>query len=295
MSGFLARVATASRERVQSALERESLAELRARADSTPAAPALALHPAFDVIAEYKRQSPALGPLVSGDDRLAPRVTAYSRGGAAAVSVLTEPAHFRGELAHLVAAAAILAPLGVPVIRKDFLVNPYQLYEARAAGAGGVLLIIRLLSDQQLGEMLDCARELGLFVLLEAFDAQDIARATTEVAAGVPERSSRISRSEGTLPPDPGRGARILLGVNCRDLETLEVLPHRFQDLAPLLPPGMPHVAESGISTPEQCASIARAGYGMALIGGALMRDANPLAAIRAMLVSGRTAARVAA
>lgn len=273
MSGFLTQMATAGRERVQSALAREPLAELRARADAAPAAPALALHPAFDVIAEYKRQSPALGRLDAGDNRLAPRVTAYARGGAVAVSVLTEPAHFCGELAHLVAAAAILAPLGVPVIRKDFLVDPYQVYEARAAGAGGVLLIVRMLSDAQLGEMLECACELGLFVLLEAFDAEDIARA----------------------PPDPGGGARILLGVNCRDLETLEVLPYRFQELAPLLPPGLLHVAESGISTPEQCAGIARAGYRMALIGGALMRDANPVVAIRAMLASGRMAARVAA
>lgn len=273
MSGFLAHMAAASRERVQSAIAREPLAELRARAVAAPAAPALQRHPAFDVIAEYKRHSPALGRLDAADDRLAPRVIAYARGGAAAVSVLTEPDHFHGELAHLVAAAAILAPLGVPAIRKDFLVDPYQLHEARAAGAGGVLLIVRMLSDAQLGEMLDCARGLGLFVLLEAFDAEDIARS----------------------PPDSDRGARILLGVNCRDLQTLEVHPCRFQELAPLLPPGMLHVAESGISRPEQCAGIARAGYRMALIGGALMREANPVTSIRAMLASGRMAARIAA
>lgn len=279
MSGFLAQMAAASRERVQSGKEREPLADLRARAEATPAAPPLARHPAFDVIAEYKRHSPALGPLVAGDDRLAPRMIAYARGGAAAVSVLTEPSRFRGELAHLVAAAAILAPLGVPVIRKDFLVDPYQLHEARAAGAGGALLIIRLLSDTQLGEMLDCARELGLFVLLEAFDAGDIER-----AAGGIRRMSHLAR-DGSM----------LIGVNSRDLESLEVLPQRFQELVPLLPRGMPHVAESGISTPKQCAGIARAGYCMALIGGALMTDSNPVAAIRAMLEAGRMAARAAA
>lgn len=278
MSGFLAQMAAASRARVQSAIGREPLAELRARAEAAPAAPALALHAAFDVIAEYKRRSPALGPLAARDDRLAPRVLAYARGGAVAVSVLTEPAHFHGELSHLVAAAAILAPLGVPVIRKDFLVDPYQLHEARAAGAGGALLIMRLLSDAQLGEMLGCARELGLFVLLEAFDAGDIERA----ASGI-RWMSHLAR-DGSM----------LIGVNSRDLETLEVLPHRFQELVPLLPRGMPHVAESGISTPEQCGSIARAGYRMALIGGALMTDSSPVAAIRAMLVSGRMAASAA-
>lgn len=295
MSGFLARMATAGRERVLSAVAREPLAALRARADAAPAAPALALNPAFDVIAEYKRHSPALGRLDAGDDRLAPRVMAYARGGAVAVSVLTEPAHFRGELAHLVAAAAILAPLAVPVIRKDFLVDPYQLFEARAAGAGGVLLIVRMLSDAQLGEMLDCAHELRLFVLLEAFDAEDIQRAASGIRRGGPLAARNPDAALGDTHRHFARDAPVLLGVNCRDLQTLEVLPYRFQELAPLLPPGLPHVAESGISAPDQCASIARAGYRVALIGGALMCDANPAVAIRAMLASGRMAARAAA
>lgn len=279
MSGFLSRFAAASRERVKAAQEREPPAELRARAQSTRPAPPLTRQGSFDIIAEYKRHSPSLGRLEPGDDRLAPRVSAYARGGAAAVSVLTEPTHFHGELSHLVAAAAILAPLGVPVMRKDFLVDPYQLYEARAAGAGGVLLIVRLLTDAQLGEMIDCAVELGMFVLVEAFDADDVGRAT----AG------------GTLPRDAGRSAPVLLGVNCRDLETLETVPYRFRELASMLPTDVPRVAESGISMPEDCADIARAGYGLALVGSALMRETNPVGAIRAMLAAGRAAVQAVA
>lgn len=271
MSGFLSRIAVASRERVQAAMERESLAEVRARAETAAPAPALQRRGAFDIIAEYKRHSPSLGRLVQGDDRLAPRVSAYARAGAAAVSVLTEPAHFHGELGHLVAAAAILAPLGVPVLRKDFLVDPYQVYEARAAGAGGVLLIVRMLSDAQLAEMIDCAGALGLFVLLEAFDAEDVARAA------------------------PVRGAQLLLGVNCRDLQTLETVPFRFRELASSLPAGSLRVAESGITTPQDCADIARAGYQLALVGGALMQENSPVAAIRAMLAAGRVAVEAAA
>ncbi len=138
------------------------------------------------------------------------------------MSVLTEPERFDGNLAHLEEAAAALAPLGVPVLRKDFLVDPYQLFEARAAGAGGVLLIARMLTAASLREMLDCARELKLFTLLEAFDAADIANATAAIQRG---RAA-------------DRSVRVLLGVNSRDLSTLEVLPFRFRELAPLLPAG---------------------------------------------------------
>jgi len=290
MSGFLDRMAAASRARLDVARAREPLAALRARALATEPAPALRLQGSFNLIAEFKRRSPALGRL--GDDDLAGRVTAYAQGGAAAVSVLTEPSQFHGSLDHLATAAATLIPIGVPVMRKDFLVDPYQLFEARAAGASGVLLIVRMLARDSLREMLDSARNLGLFVLLEAFDAGDIARAMAEVAVGVPERSIRISRSEGTPPPDPGHGALvILLGVNCRNLQTLEVAPGRFHELAPLLPDGVAHVAESGITTPDDCAEVARDGYEVALVGSALMQAPDPASVIRTMLAAGRAAA----
>jgi indole-3-glycerol phosphate synthase len=289
MSDFLDVMARSSRARVVHAASREPPAALRVRAVGTPPAPALPHGGSFGLIAEYKRRSPSVGEF--GDNGgFAKRVAAYAEAGAAAVSVLTEPSEFHGSLADAGEAANCLTPLGIPVLRKDFLVDPYQLYESRAVGAGGVLLIVRILSDAQLGEMLDCARELELFVLLEAFDAEDIRRATTEVAVGVPERSIRISRSEGTPPPDPGRGAPILLGVNCRDLQSLEITPRRFGELAPLLPAGMPRVAESGLSTPGDCADVARRGYDLGLVGSALMSATDPGALLRTMLAAGRAA-----
>ncbi len=288
MSGFLDRMAASSRARLDEARAREPLPSLRARALATESPPALRRHGAFDLIAEFKRRSPALGRV--GDDDLVTRVTAYARAGAAAVSVLTEPSQFHGRLEHLASASAALAPLGVPTMRKDFLVDPYQLYEARAAGAGGVLLIVRMLSRDTLVKMLDCARELDLFVLLEVFDAVDIERAMAEVAVGVPERSIRIPRSEGTPPPDPGRGAPVLIGVNCRDLQSLAVMPQHFRELAPLLPAGLAHVAESGMTTPDECADVARSGYELALVGSALMTAPDPAGVIRTMLAAGRAA-----
>ncbi len=301
MSGFLDRMAAASRTRFEEARTREPLAALRARALATRPPPALRLQGTFNLIAEFKRRSPALGRL--GDDDLVGRVTAYAQGGAAAVSVLTEPSQFHGSLEHLTTAAATLAPFGVPAMRKDFLVDPYQLYETRVTSAGGALLIIRMLSRDTLHEMLDCARELGLFVLLEAFDHDDIARATAKVAVGVPERSIKFPRSEGTPPPDPRRGAlalradpdrgapAVLLGVNSRDLQTLAVVPGRFREMVSMLPPGVLRVAESGITTPDDCAEVARDGYGLALVGSVLMTAQDPAGVIRTMLAAGRAAA----
>jgi len=265
MSGFLDRMTTASRARLDDARAREPLAGIRARAMASPPAPALRLQDTFNLIAEFKRRSPSLGRL--RDANLETRVTAYASGGAAAVSVLTEPTQFHGNLDHLAAAATALAPHGVPAMRKDFLVDPYQLYEARAAGAGGALLIVRMLPGNLLAEMLNCARELSLFALVEAFDEHDIVRAMRVVAPGV------------------------LIGVNCRDLQTLEVLPGRFAELAGKLPDDAPWVAESGIATPDDCAEIARIGYEIALVGSALMTAPDPAGVIRTMLAAGRAAA----
>ncbi|MFZ2509052.1 MAG: hypothetical protein WAW79_11350, partial [Steroidobacteraceae bacterium] len=133
---------------------------------------------------------------------------------------------------------------------------------------------------------------LDLFVLLECFDQDDIARAVAEVAVGVPERSIKILRSAGTPPSDPGHGApRVLLGVNCRDLQSLSVLPSRFAELSSMLPRGSVRIAESGIATPDDCAEIARIGYGAALVGGALMTARDPASVVRTMLTAGRAAA----
>lgn len=289
MSGFLDRMAATSRVRLEEAHAREPLAALRARALATTQPPPLKLQDRFNLIAEFKRRSPALGRL--GDDDLVGRVTAYAQAGAAAVSVLTEPSQFHGSLDHLAAAAAVLTPRGVPTMRKDFLVDPYQLYEARAAGAGGALLIVRMLSGDLLAEMLDCAQELELFTVVEAFDAADIERATAGIRRGCPLASRELHAPLGDTRRHLGRGApAVLIGVNCRDLQTLDVRPNRFSALATVLPKDLSWVAESGIATPDDCAEVFHDGYELALVGSALMTAPDPAGVIRTMLAAGRAA-----
>ena len=269
---FLEEMAAASLARVRAARQLVSEAALAERARRCPRPPPLHLAAGgFDVIAEFKLRSPAAGSLGAAAASIPERVTAYARAGAAAVSVLTEPDRFDGSLEHLLEAQAALAPLGVPVMRKDFLVDPYQVLEARLAGAGGVLVILRLLSRAATGALIDCARSCGLFVLLEAFDTGDL-ELMHELVAGY------------------AAGNTLLAGVNCRDLATLDVVPQRLIELAPLLPPGVPHVAESGVATDVDARRVAAAGYGLALVGSALMRAGEPMALLRSLLAAGRGA-----
>ena len=272
MSAFLEQMAAGSRARVREALARRPLAALESAARATAAPPPLRLDASgFDLIAELKLRSPAAGELGAGGVDVAARVSAYARAGAAAVSVLTEPSRFDGSLAHLACAAQALATLGVPAMRKDFLVDPYQVFEARAAGAGGVLVILRMLPKEDIHSLIDCAGALGLFVLLEAFDARDIELLHEFLAA-----------HRGAAP--------LLAGVNCRDLATLEVVPARLLELAPLLPAKVPRVAESGVATPENARAIAAAGYSLALVGSALMRGDDPQGLAASLLSAGRAA-----
>jgi indole-3-glycerol phosphate synthase len=272
MSGFLDGMAQSSARRVLAASRHESLAQLRRRAMAAATPPALRLSPeGFDVIAEIKLRSPAAGQLGEQSDDWLGRALAYCRGGAAAVSVLTEPSRFDGSLEHLERAAAALRPLGVPAMRKDFLVDAYQVAEARAAGAGGVLLIVRMLTPQRLGELLDAAAEFGLFVLLEAFDGDDLATAATLLRG----------RERHT--------AQVLLGINSRDLQTLKVVPERFEILAPLLPQGWPAVAESGVASAADAKFMQRLGYRLALIGTALMTSAEPAGLLSEIFAATRT------
>ncbi len=275
MSAFLEEMAQASRARLRDAREGRPQSALEEAARSTPAPPPLRLTPGgFDLIAELKLRSPAAGALAAGAALdLESRVAAYARAGAAAVSVLTEPSRFDGSLEHLERAARALAPLGVPVMRKDFLVDPYQVLEARAAGAGGVLVIVRMLSRPQISTLLECARAHGLFVLLEAFDATDI---------GVVHELLEARRA----------GPPLLVGVNCRDLATLEVVPRRLIELAPLLPQGVPTVAESGVALPAEAQQVAAAGYDLALVGSALMQGDDPQALAAELLAAGRAVRR---
>ena len=272
MSGFLDEMASLSEARVAQARRHESADALQRRArQAAPGAPLRLSSRGFDVIAELKLRSPAAGLLSDSSEDWLGRVAAYARGGAVAVSVLTEPTRFDGSLDHLSQAAAVLAPLGIPAMRKDFLVDPYQVLEARAAGAGGVLVILRMLSRGRIEELLDVAAEHGMFVLLEAFDEADLALAS------------------GLLAPRAADRQTLLIGVNCRDLQTLEVVMERFAVLAPLLPPGWPAVAESGVASAEDALGVCKLGYHAALIGTALMANPEPAGLLRAIFHATRT------
>jgi indole-3-glycerol phosphate synthase len=230
----------------------------------------------FDVIAEIKDRSPAEGELASGKVDKSQRARDYAGGGAAAISVLTEPSRFDGSLDHL--REVVAAVPNTPVMRKDFLVDPVQILEARAAGASGVLLIATMLDDAQLRSMLDCAAEHGLFVLLESFDEQDLLR-----TAQLLDNSADQQRAED---------GQLLFGVNTRDLRTLHVDPQRLRKLAPVLPAGR-CVAESGLHNAADAETVAELGYQLALVGTALMRSDAPATLVKEMRTAG--SARIAA
>jgi indole-3-glycerol phosphate synthase len=293
---FLESMAQASQERVLLARSRLSENALLKQAQAAAPPPPLVRNTGgFDLIAELKLRSPAVGQLrPAASDDPGRRALAYAEAGAAAVSVLTEPGQFDGSLAHLSAAADALRARRVPAMRKDFLVDPYQVLEARAAGAGGVLVILRMLSRPQLDELCSAARACGLFALLETFDEADI-----ELAHELLE--SQISQEPPAPRVAPGRSANSrtrpemarvqwLVGVNCRDLSTLQVVPGRLESLVRLLPTQVPRVAESGVATAEDAGRIAAAGYDLALVGSALMSGTDPRALAHEMIVAGRRA-----
>jgi indole-3-glycerol phosphate synthase len=271
---FLATMAASSRQRVAEARKLHSDAEIWRSAESSPPSPKLRLSPrGFDVIAEVKLRSPAVGQLRSGDEDVAARVTAYARAGAAAVSVLTEPNRFEGSLDHLEQAArALQSAGGMPAMRKDFLVDPYQVAEARLAGAGGILVIVRMLERREVDALIEAAAKLGLFVLIETFDEADIRSANDLLAV------------------HGNRGIALLVGINSRDLTTLKVVPGRLEELVDQLPAGVPRVAESGVADANDAARLARAGYSLALVGSALMTAGDPAALLAAMIAAGRGA-----
>ena len=205
------------------------------------------------VIAEVKRRSPSKGDLAQIADPAA-LARHYAAGGAAAISVLTEQRRFGGSLADL---RAVRAAVDVPLLRKDFVVEPYQVLEARAAGADLVLLIVAALDDDTLRRLHDLAGELGLAVLVEVHDEAEAARAVD-------------------------LGAE-LVGVNARNLKTLDVDPETFGRLAPLVPPDRVLVAESGIGSPVDVKRYVAEGAGAVLVGEALVKDGDPEGAVRAM------------
>jgi indole-3-glycerol phosphate synthase len=233
---------------------RAALADVDAPRDPMPHLRA----PGSSVIAEVKRRSPSKGDLADIPDpaELAGR---YAAGGAAAISVLTERRRFGGSLDDL---RAVRAAVDVPVLRKDFIVTSYQLVEARAAGADLALLIVAALDDDTLRRLYDEARELGLTVLVEVHDEAETERA---VALGAE-----------------------LVGVNARDLKTLEIHDDVFGRLAPLIPDDRVKVAESGIFSPADVKRFVGEGARAVLVGEALVKDGDPETAVAAMTGVGR-------
>ena len=239
---------------------RAPLADVRARALAAPPprdfAGALQAARARGraLIAEVKRASPSRGAIAPDLDpgKLA---AAYERGGAACVSVLTDRASFGGSLEDLAAARRACA---LPVLRKDFLVTPYQIYEARAHGADAVLLIAAAMTPPLLSELRALARELRLAVLLDVHADEELSAARA-------------------AEPD-------LLGINARNLKTLVVRPETFRDLAPLARGIAPLVAESGVRTAADARRLVELGADALLVGEALSSANDPEAATRALV-----------
>jgi indole-3-glycerol phosphate synthase len=218
---------------------------------------ALRQHRGVSFIAEFKRRSPS-GGLIRPDATPDGIARLYEAAGAAAMSVLTDERYFGGSDDDLLAARAAG---DLPALRKDFVVDAYQLYEARALGADAVLLIVRALSHPELKSLLALAQRLGLDALVETHSAQEVARALDAGAT--------------------------LIGVNNRDLDTLVTDVSLASRLRPLVPAECVYVAESGISTPEQIRVLADAAVDAVLIGEALLRSPDPGARLRELVEAG--------
>ena len=260
---LLATIVAATRHAVGERERRCPAAELASRtASAAPAGArfvaALTAPGGLNVIAECKRRSPTRG-ILRADYRPDQIAAAYEAHGAAAVSVLTEPTFFDGSLDHL---RAVRAAVRLPVLRKDFVVTPYQLLEAVTAGADAVLLIVAALDDAELGTLLDQARSLGLGVLVEVHDAAELRRAV--------------------------RAGADVIGMNNRNLRTLAVDLNASRTLIGQLPPGTVGVAESGLRTSDDLVALGGAGYPAFLIGESLMTAPDPGEALGRLLAGAR-------
>ena len=243
--------------------EREAqtpLADLKSRVEKVPdprdPMPALRAG-AVSVIAEVKRRSPSKGQLATIVDPAA-LATDYEAAGAVAVSVLTEKRRFGGSLADL---DAVRMAVDVPVLRKDFVVSPYQVFEARAHGADLVLLIVAALDQPRLVGLLERTESLGMTALVEVHDSDEVFRALDA-------------------------GAR-LIGVNARNLKTLEVDRDTFARLAPLVPPGVVKVAESGVRGPHDLLAYAAVGADAVLVGEAAVTGGDPRQTVADLVTAG--------
>jgi indole-3-glycerol phosphate synthase len=260
---LLGTIVAATRRTVEVRAARESLPQLRARADAiaagerTPRASffdALSRTDRLNVIAECKRRSPSKGVLREEYDPVA-IAKGYAAAGAAAISCLTEPTFFDGSLEHL---AAVHAAVSIPVLRKDFIVSEYQILEARAAGASALLLIVAALSAVELKTLAGQARAAGLDVLVEVHNEEEL---TVAIDAG-----SKI------------------VGVNNRNLRTLEVDVKASETLIGRMPKGVVAVSESGLRTAGDLIRLRGLGYQAFLVGERFMTTADPGAALKDLL-----------
>jgi indole-3-glycerol phosphate synthase len=256
---LLEAIVAATRARVAAAIAREPRPLLERRAllrtpDAAGFVERLTRDGSVNVIAECKRRSPSRGVLRVAYDPQAIAV-GYERAGAAAISVLTEPGFFDGSLAHL---ETVRAAVAIPLLRKDFMVDEYQLLEARAAGADAVLLIVAALSDRDLADLANTAAELGLAVLAEVHDALECARA---LAIGA-----------------------TIIGVNNRNLRTLQVDLDASRVVAAMLPAGTIGVSESGLKTSDDLRAMKALGYQAFLIGERFMIEPDPGAALAGLI-----------
>ena len=256
---LLQAIVAATQTRVDAAMEREPRAALEARAaartpDGASFRQRLARANSINVIAECKRRSPSRGVLRAAYDPVAIAI-GYERAGAAAISVLTEPGFFDGTLQHL---EAVRDAVRIPLLRKDFIVHEYQLLEARASGADAVLLIVATLDDRALTSLARTAAELGLVALVEVHDVAECQRAA---AAGAD-----------------------IIGVNNRNLRTLQVDLNASRDVAAVLPAGAIGISESGLKTSGDLRAMNALGYQAFLMGERFMLEPDPGAALAGLL-----------
>lgn len=270
MTGFLDEACAAAQVRVEEAARTTGLDALRQQAAGRRPPPGFAAAlsgPGVAVVAEVKRASPSRGDIAPIPDPAA-LARSYEAGGASVVSVLTEPRWFRGSIDDL---AAVASAVGVPSLRKDFVVDPYQVWEAAAAGAAAVLLIVAALDDDTLSGLLQTAAEAGLDALVEVHDAAEARRAADAHA-----------RSGGARP--------LVIGVNARDLTTLQVDRGRFAAVRDALPPAAVAVAESGVHGPDDVHRLAELGADAVLVGEHVALAADAAAAVAALVAAGRVA-----
>ena len=265
-NNFLQAMALSSMKRLEKNKANQSEESLLKSCEEIKRKPFFEFQSGFLFITEIKKSSPSLGEISKPEFNLFEQAEAYAKSGSNVISVLTEPSKFNGSLQDLNDISKRFSE--TPTMRKDFLVEPYQVSEAFLNGAGGVLLILAMLSDRMLKMMIERAIKHEMFVLLEAFDEVDMQRAKTIV-------------SEFGL-----HSSNILLGVNCRDLRTLDVNFSRFENLSSLIPEDVVCIAESGITGASEIEVLSNLGYSGALIGTALMQSETPDQLLKEMMAA---------